>query len=49
MRRSNDFYQTPAWATRALLARHTPITGVILEPCVGDGSIARELQMPCRF
>lgn len=40
MRRKNDFYPTPEWATEILL-RHVPITGNILEPCVGDGAIAR--------
>lgn len=41
MRRQNDFYPTPEWATRELL-RHVPqIGGYILEPCVGDGAIAR--------
>jgi hypothetical protein len=43
MRRTNDFYETPPWQTRALL-HHQPIYGSILEPCVGDGSIARVLR-----
>lgn len=42
MRRPNDFYETPPWQTRALMC-HQPIVGRILEPCVGDGSIARLL------
>lgn len=41
MRRKNDFYPTPEFATYELL-RHVPqISGSILEPCVGDGAIAR--------
>ena len=38
-RRAHDQYYTPAWQTRALLA-HQEITGVVLEPCAGDGAIA---------
>ena len=41
MRRANDFYPTPAWATEELLRQIPQIGGVILEPCVGDGAIAR--------
>lgn len=41
MRRKNDFYPTPEWATRELLRRVPQISGYILEPCVGDGAIAR--------
>lgn len=41
MRRQNDFYPTPSWATEELL-RHLPtIGGEILECCAGDGAIAR--------
>ena len=43
MRRANDAYYTPAWQTRALLA-HQPIGGVVLEPCAGDGSIAKVIE-----
>jgi len=42
MRRANDFYPTPAWATRELLAR-VAIKGAVIEPCMGDGAIARVL------
>jgi hypothetical protein len=41
-RRANDAYETGAWQVRALLA-HQPVSGVILEPCSGDGSIVRVL------
>lgn len=48
-RRGGDFYRTPAWMTRALLAR-CPIPenlpGVVLEPCAGDGAIVEELERP---
>jgi hypothetical protein len=43
MRRERDFYETAPWQVRALLA-HQPISGVVLEPCVGDWSIANELR-----
>lgn len=39
MRRKNDFYPTPSWATQELLSR-VDIRGYILEPCIGDGAIA---------
>lgn len=42
MRRENDFYPTPRWATEVLLAR-VPISGVVLEPCVGRGDMAAVL------
>lgn len=41
MRRVRDFYPTPEYATRELLRRVPQIRGYILEPCVGDGAIAR--------
>jgi hypothetical protein len=41
LRRDNDFYPTPAWATQELLRKIPQIGGYILEPCVGDGAIAR--------
>lgn len=41
-RQKNDFYETAPWQTRALLA-HQPISGTVLEPCVGDWSIVRVL------
>jgi hypothetical protein len=43
MRRANDFYPTPSWATEQLLAR-VWIGGVVLEPCHGAGDITRVLQ-----
>jgi len=43
MRRKNDFYPTPSWAT-AILLKHVSITGTILEPCSGAEDIANELR-----
>ena len=43
MRRARDLYETASWQTRALLA-YQPMTGIVLEPCVGDGSIANVLR-----
>jgi hypothetical protein len=43
MRRKNDFYPTPEWATEELI-RTVPIYGGILECCAGDGSIADVLE-----
>lgn len=42
MRRANDFYPTPDWATRELLAR-VDVRGYVLEPCAGRGDIATAL------
>lgn len=43
-RRDSDFYATPAWMTRALLDRLPALnTYRVLEPCVGNGAILREL------
>lgn len=42
-RRDRDFYPTPFWVTRPLLEHIEPF-GVILEPCCGDGAIARQLE-----
>lgn len=42
MRRKMDWYPTPDWATEELL-RRVPIMGDILEPCIGDGAMARVL------
>jgi hypothetical protein len=39
-RRPNDFYQTPRWQVDAL-REHQFIAGTVLEPCAGDGSIAK--------
>lgn len=44
MRRENDFYPTPAGATQALLSRVQSIGGSVMEPCVGAGDIAAELE-----
>ena len=35
-----DFYETPPWQTKALRKR-IGISGRVIEPCVGDGSLAR--------
>lgn len=45
MRRTNDFYPTPEWATSELLNAGVPIGGNILEPCAGDLAIANVLQV----
>lgn len=42
-RRANDAYFTAPWQTRALL-HHQPISGLVLECCSGDQSIAKELR-----
>lgn len=42
MRRENDFYPTPEFATRELLKR-VKIGGNVLECCCGDGAISRVL------
>lgn len=39
-RKKYDAYYTPAWQTHALLRRQE-ITGVVLDPCNGDGAISR--------
>lgn len=41
-RNEHDFYETPAFQTRALLAR-VPIAGRVLEPCAGMGAICNVL------
>jgi hypothetical protein len=38
-----EFFETPIGLTRALVQR-LHLTGPIIEPCVGDGAIARELE-----
>jgi hypothetical protein len=44
VRHPDDFYATPAWATRAILAQFVVRAGdTALEPCCGDGAIVREL------
>jgi hypothetical protein len=42
-----DFYPTPPWVTEALLRRVRLPRG-ILEPCCGDGAMARVLEAHCR-
>lgn len=42
MRRLNDFYPTPSWATRELLSR-VHIKGSVIEPCAGAGDIVAPL------
>lgn len=39
MRHEHDFYETAQWQTKALVANQR-IDGQVLEPCVGDSSIA---------
>lgn len=39
VRRAFDYYPTPAWMTQALIKRVHPFD--VLEPCAGDGAIAR--------
>lgn len=38
-----DFYQTPSWATEALLTKEV-FEGEIFEPCSGAGAISRVLE-----
>lgn len=42
MRRHNDFYPTPEWATYELVKRFS-VSGRIVECCSGDGAISRVL------
>lgn len=39
----HDFYQTPPWATRALLPHIPPRIGYVWEPAAGEGRMVREL------
>lgn len=40
-----DYYETPSWMTKTLLHHHPlPAGARVLEPCAGDGAIARVLQ-----
>ena len=43
MRRSLDWYPTPAWATRVLLHRLPQLRGRVLECCSGKGDISNAL------
>src|SRR5947208_1977198 len=38
-----DFYPTPAWGTKALL-RYEVFQGPVLEPCCGNGAMAKVLE-----
>jgi len=49
MRRANDFYPTPEFATRELLARFPHIGGNIIECCAGDGAISQILATGSRL
>lgn len=42
-RRANDYYPTTSWATDLLL-ENVDISGVVFEPCVGQGHIANVLK-----
>jgi hypothetical protein len=58
VRHENDFYATPAWCVRALLAEVPIPDGLWLDPCAGEGAIieasgrdrwhAIELREECR-
>jgi hypothetical protein len=48
-RRLHDAYPTPSWATEILLKRYHHIKGVVFEPCVGDGDMARPLSENSRI
>lgn len=41
-RQPDDFYESPDWATRAILP-HLDLSGLIFEPCAGHGAIAKTL------
>lgn len=41
--KADEFYVTPAWGTRALL-HYELFPGTTLEPCCGDGAMARVLK-----
>jgi hypothetical protein len=46
VRQDFDFYETPAWMVRSLLAHHAvrQIATTVFEPCAGNGAIARVLE-----
>jgi hypothetical protein len=44
MRRANDFYETAPWQVDALVDNLPELSGTILCPCVGDGSLMRRLR-----
>lgn len=41
-----DFYPTPAWAIRAFARVYQPPSGVLFEPCCGDGAIIEAWPQP---
>ena len=41
-RKSEDYYSTPAWVTKAILP-HINLRGPVLDPCCGDGAILDQL------
>ena len=44
MRRQRDFYETAPWQVDALVDHLPELSGSIWCPCVGDGSLMRQLQ-----
>lgn len=42
-RRTNDFYETAPWHVDALVDNLSELSGVVWCPCVGDGSLMRQL------
>lgn len=46
VRRPNDFYPTPEWATEELIRRYPAVirNGWVGEPCAGDGAITKVLE-----
>lgn len=43
-RHALDFYETPPWLT-LLALKYAPLSGIVAEPCVGYGAIAKILRM----
>lgn len=44
VRHADDFYETPAWCTRAILPHLIPVGDLVLEPACGNGAILRVLR-----
>lgn len=38
-RHVDDFYETPAWCLEAIWPHVRPVTGVVLDPCAGNGAV----------
>lgn len=38
--KDQDFFETPAWVTRAILP-HVPLSSSVLDPCAGKGAILK--------